>query len=695
VRTNAGIPLGNNAIDVEDFDGNGQQEILIGTASSLYILSKNGAADYAQSWAYPYDPVADGNYTCCQNTGFNAVTSGDVNGDGHREIFFSQGPVIVELDGVTRREVARYGNQGSGAGGTALGPYCSALKYADIDHDGAGELVCLGSNGSYGSPTQLYVLDAKTMTLKWQSGVLSGGTSMAIGNVEGGSTSLQIVTSDGYVFDGATHQNLWAYGPGFGSIIDIGDVNGDGIAKIVGAGTGSPAATVFSATSKSPIWQIATGSISGTSAIKVANLDGVAPDEILLGDGQWGNVTVYRYDANAMVANMVSQTNSLGDGVSAIGVGGVAGDGAMEMIWGSDFVSSGPDTLAIASWTSPPVIKWQGPDGATLDGPFIGAKNALIAPGVNSLMFATPSTNNAYAGERVIALDPATGLLTLSNEIDSNWSRDRAFDVGNVLGAGLDSMLIGTAMLYNGYFTAYDFAGNTKSWVSGQVGDGVAVTHANLNHGSADDMIGITSAGYVYAWDVLHQTLLWSSTQLTGATDVAAVDLDGDGVPEIIALAQYGVFVYKYSAASQTYLQTYNYAVTGTNLLVADTDGDGVPEIFVLNASYGGQGPGVITQLSPSLQVMNQYTIANASSLYVEDSRFARKNLVVAVSNPSLVYSQTSRITVVDPTTGTLIWESPYVSGSVPIHSLSFHDWKGGGQLQMAFGTSAGMYVTR
>jgi len=34
----------------------------------------------------------------------------------------------------------------------ALGPYCTALKYADIDNDGAGELVCLGGNGQYGSP---------------------------------------------------------------------------------------------------------------------------------------------------------------------------------------------------------------------------------------------------------------------------------------------------------------------------------------------------------------------------------------------------------------------------------------------------------------------------------------------------------------------------------------------------------------
>jgi hypothetical protein len=693
-RTTAAIPIGNNAIDVEDFDGNGQHEILIGTGSSLYILAKNGATDYAQTWVYPYDPFAEGSFISGQSAGFNAVTSGDVDGDGHREIFFAQGPVIVKLDGVTRREVARYGDQGSTVAGTLpLGPYCTALKYGDIDNDGAGELVCLGSSGLYLAPTQLYVLDARTMTLKWQSGALNGGTSMAIGNVEGGS-GMQIVTSDGFVFDGTTHQNLWAYGAGFGNIVDVGDVNGDGVAKIVGVVNGT-SVTVFSATLKSPLWQLATGSISGTSALKVANLDGVGPAEILVGDAQWGNVSVYRYNTSTQTADLVSQTNSLGDGVSAIAAGDVDGDGQMEMIWGSDYYSSGPDTLAIASWTSTPIIKWQGPDGAVLDGPFVGAKNGLIAAGQNRFMFATPSTNNAYGGERVVALDPTTGLLTLSSEIDTNWSRDRAFDVGNVTGGSTDSMLLGTAALYNGYFTAYNFIGNTKTWVSGQVGDGVAVTHADLNHDSVDDMIGITSMGYVYAWDVLHQTLLWSSTQLTGGRDIAAVDLDGDGVPEIIALAQNRVVIYKYSSVTSGYLEAFSYMVTASNLLVADTDGDGVPEIFLLNAYNGGQGDGTITQLNPSLQLLHQFTVANAVSLDLEQSVFGRKNLVVSTSNPALYYSQASRITVVDPTSGAPIWRSPFISGSVSGHSVSFYDWNHDGQLEMCFGTSGGMYVTR
>jgi len=54
------------------------------------------------------------------------------------------------------------------------------------------------------------------------------------------------------VFDGKTQQNKWAYGPGFGSAVDIGDVSGDGVAKIVGLIPGGPA-RVFDAVAKSPV----------------------------------------------------------------------------------------------------------------------------------------------------------------------------------------------------------------------------------------------------------------------------------------------------------------------------------------------------------------------------------------------------------------------------------------------------------
>jgi len=66
------------------------------------------------------------------NTGKSAVASGDVDGDGHREIFFSSGPIVVELDGVTRRQIATYGSTVQTYRATFPAPYCRNLKVADV-----------------------------------------------------------------------------------------------------------------------------------------------------------------------------------------------------------------------------------------------------------------------------------------------------------------------------------------------------------------------------------------------------------------------------------------------------------------------------------------------------------------------------------------------------------------------------------
>jgi len=51
MRSNSGIPVGNNSIDVQDFDGNGSKEVLVGTYESIYLLGQSGSG-YAQTWVY-------------------------------------------------------------------------------------------------------------------------------------------------------------------------------------------------------------------------------------------------------------------------------------------------------------------------------------------------------------------------------------------------------------------------------------------------------------------------------------------------------------------------------------------------------------------------------------------------------------------------------------------------------------------
>ena len=685
MRSNVGLATGGSSLDVEDFAGDGNHEMLIGAQRSVFLLQKNGT-DYDEIWAYPFD-TAPGDAIA-------AVASGDVNGDGHREIFFSAGPVLVELDGVTRREVARYGTTATGTSGSNPSPNCVSLKVADIDNDGIAELVCLSldSTISYPATGRIYVFNAQTLQVKWMTDDLVLGSSMAVGNVDS-DPALEIVTSGGYVFDGATGANQWAYAPGFGTQVDIGDVIGDGVGKIVG--TGGTGVTAFDAVQKSVLWSIPAG-VSGFSAVKVAELDGTAPAEIIVADSQWGNVTVYRYTSGT--PQMLTQINSIGDGVTAIATGDVNGDGLQEIVWTPTFsLTNGSPDVAISSWTPSATLLWTGPLPTTLDGPFVCAKQAQVSASQSLLIFMTPETEESYAGMRVIGLDPATGFFTVSQQVDSNWADVRACDVADIYGNGVDSVLLGTATLYNPYFTAFDFQSSVKQWSSPQLtGSGVAVTHLDVNGDGVPDLIGITSDGHLYAWDVRDQTLLWSLSGLGNGVDVAVGDVYGDGHQEIIVLTTTQVLVFTQSASGVT--QKASYSITGTDLLVADTNGDGKAEIYVLASSFGSSNASVY-QLDGSLTLLNSYPVgsggASATSLYLENSAFARKNIGVALSTDTVSYTASATLEVIDPASGAQIWQSPPLRGYVPPNSLNFYDLTGTGKLQMVFGTSVGMYVTQ
>ena len=135
----------------------------------------------------------------------------------------------------------------------------------------------------------------------------------------------------------------------------------------------------------------------------------------------------------------------------------------------------------------------------------------------------------------------------------------------------------------------------------------------------------------------------------------------------------------------------------GSDLLVADTDGDGKAEVYVLAPSQDNLNM-LLYQFDDALKLMNASVVApystGASSLYLEESSFPRKNILVSIPAG---YPQTTAATIVavDPKTGSQIWESPPLHGDVPINSLNFYDLKGDGQQEIAFGTTEGMYVTQ
>jgi outer membrane protein assembly factor BamB len=235
---------------------------------------------------------------------------------------------------------------------------------------------------------------------------------------------------------------------------------------------------------------------------------------------------------------------------------------------------------------------------------------------------------------------------------------------------------------------------NQKDWVSAKLGAASAITHADMNGDAIQDLIGLTSDGYIYAWDVAHQTLIWSSTSLGSGKDLGVADLDGDGVPEIVGLTGSNVITFAKSQATGTWLETGRYALSGQDLLLADTDGDGKPEIFVLGVATTG-GALKVFKLDGRLQLLHSFAAYNLAGIYLEASDFPRKNLLATLSTGSYSTPTPPRIVALDPNTGALVWQSPALLGTTPLNSLETIDLNKDGKRRISFGTSKGMCVTR
>jgi hypothetical protein len=193
---------------------------------------------------------------------------------------------------------------------------------------------------------------------------------------------------------------------------------------------------------------------------------------------------------------------------------------------------------------------------------------------------------------------------------------------------------------------------------------------------------------------VAHQTLIWSSTSLGSGRDVAVADLDGDGIPEIVALSSTNVITHAKSQATGAWLETGRYALAGQDLLLADSDGDGKPEIFVLGATASG-GATKIFRFDGQLQLLQSFPAANLTGIYLEASDFPRKNLLATQGTGSYSTPVPPRIMALDPKTGALVWQSPSLLGTTPLNSLETLDLNKDGKRRISFGTSKGVCVTR
>jgi hypothetical protein len=698
----AGITVQQHRDDilVADLDANGVGDILVTDGRVLSILDKSGS-EYLETWSYPFS-LSQG------ENGISAIAAGDVAGDATFEIFVASGKIIRQLRGASYAQSIQYEDSQI--------VNCMTLRVADLDGNGQEELVCLalGNTYSQSGASSILVLNAADLTLKGRIDQTGLGSNLAVGNVDA-DAALEIVTPGGFVYDGATLANEWAYGPQFGPVVDTGDIDGDGVAEIIATSVVSGVQIrVYNAVSRTVRVDIPVGGCcSGNSDMRVADVDGDNRAEVLAGSSFVDGVSIWKFDTGTQTFSVVTSLASQDYEVTGIAVGNVDGDARPEIIWATGIAHSGQDILVVSEFTAPSTLalEWTSKTPGQLDGPFYGGLLTRTGASDSRVTFLSQSTTSGYSGSRFFFVDPSTGATSMSADITPSYSTTSVLDVADTDGDALDEVLfsVQNSCCSNWAYSSYDIASTSVEWSSpASFASAWAVTHADFTADGRPELVSLGSDGRVTVFDIAQTTIVWQSAVLAGGNmDIAVADLDHDGQPEIVVLGSQVLYVFGRSTSSGPFSERGNvslvpgpYYYYGANdLLVADTDGDGESEIFVTmpnTSTYPNTFD--VRVFDHNLQPLRTLNLSKrVTNLALEPSAGARKNLLVSTGADSSNYwsPAPTEVWAIDAVTGAGVWRSPAFPGEFTRNSLNTLDFDGNGQYELAFGTYVGGFVTR
>jgi hypothetical protein len=223
-----GAQIGTTGLILQDLSGDGTMEIVVGTSSSIwYVLRQSGPNTYSQIWISDKYP-----------TPIYQIAAADVDNDGVAEIFVGQATSISIYRGTDFCQIASF----------PISFTTQSMEIADTNGDGSKEIII--SN-------EIKVAAYHPLNFQQLWIINEFGGDFSVGNVDNDATP-EIIMASGYVLNGATRVEKWHYTGkgGFGVQVELGDVNGDGIAEIVGRS--SQRIAIFDAVLRSSQWEITT-----------------------------------------------------------------------------------------------------------------------------------------------------------------------------------------------------------------------------------------------------------------------------------------------------------------------------------------------------------------------------------------------------------------------------------------------------
>ncbi|MFZ5629356.1 MAG: FG-GAP repeat domain-containing protein [Spirochaetota bacterium] len=666
------VPAAMKSVIVDDFNKDGKNEIIVTNNSDTVQMLQHVPATgrYRVVWQYPY--------------GLSVITglvAHDLDADTYKEIIVSTDKGFTVIDGKTLRKKRDYVTAGNDFN----------CELADLSGNTSTQLVCLRA---INSTSQVTVYQLPAFSVLWQSSTLDHGRVLRVGNVDSDAQQ-EIVTSAGYVYDGANFTNQWTYASGFDTDFVLANVTGDSRKEIVTIQRWG-GRKVYDADARALLYS--SGDTIYKDTIATFNADGDSYDEILIGQNQWEKI--YLIDDVAAGSGTIWSRSTNTHGTSFLYVGDTDNDGQLDLLVGSNLSSTAADRLIIMDPLNSGNIKFISNAAESLDGPFYAAGLANTAQG-RRLVFLSPRTDSGYEGSRLISWDTTANETTISAQVDTNWSSLGASIVFDYDGDGQDEVAYASAALYTPYFALRRLNSFSIAWNSpNNIGAGSVVDYRDFNGDGYQDIIAGTSEGRVLIFDVRNSAILWTSNILTtgyGVVDLAITDLDSNGLPDILIALGTQTSVYEQAGTQFTHKKTIS-RVSSQHLMQQIALGslqDGRKVILI-----GPQN----SQWSTNMVAVYDYNLD--LPLYTHPftdrliQQIAPDDTVAASGRFLALYRESNsnglRIGSIDIASGRDVWRSDRFAGSgTNSRKLRTVDFGNVGEKSIAFGTARAMIVSR
>ena len=701
-RSGIRLALSNHNISVDDVDGDGTNEILTMNDNNLiYTLSHDGGT-YKQDWLYPFHLPSIWK--------LEQIISVDIDQDGTSEIIAATMDGIYVID--DRKSLA-----------TTLIDIDSTLSIraiaaADIDNDGdieiAASMIYLEAGAA--ATEELRVYDAATGALEFSDTLARAGYEIVIANVDN-DPALEVITSGGSVHDGITGEIEWDFGTKFGNSVTTGDFDGDGIEKIIVSGRYTQA-TVYDAISKTETWKFEDKGYNVTTG----NIDLDPQDELIIaGDviaGEYRNIGgIQIFD---MSTGSPVEQNSFQEDIGStirLTTGDADSDGYIELIW-TDGGSLGVDSHELVvsefgdqtgtGWRNDPFITGLGKFGAAGWAEFNSSEDKAIY--VVSSRYSTGA--GGPSGQRIVHMSESGETIVSENiayHRRGGTTHGKVVDYDN---DGISELLLNSNLKIeyseSGTLFMLDLDSHNIDWY-GDINklygpSSIIFAEGDLNSDEYTDAVVIfEDPGFdveeglynIYAFDIYNdETLSFNAVFDEEVNDIAIVDLDQDGISELLIATETEISSWKRDADNYIRTATLN---KGCTRIQSGELTEGKLNIICAYAYRQNPTYSRITILDSSLREESSTQFDGIiSDLIVEDGSNPVKNIIVAYNEkaPKLYAERISTIQKWNPYTGKVIWSSPNLLGLIPSRSLHYAPDKGGNK-RLIFATDDAMYLTR